>query len=245
MPLRAILFDLDGTLRHSVPEGFQTFTAILRDLGLLLDPETLRAGELWTHYYWSIAPEMVQDLEELGADTPAFWARYARRQIEVLGHGERAEHLADEVNRLMRERYKPIDCVPEDVRPTLAGLRARGLRLALVSNRGEPLAPVAEALGLADLFELAVSAGEVGAWKPAPEIFLAALARIGVAPEEAAYVGDNFHADVEGARNAGLTPVLIDPRCLYAAPGCAVIAAIGELPDALNLSPLPTIAARN
>lgn len=241
MPLRAILFDLDGTLRHSVPNGFETFIEILTDLGYPLDAEQRRVGERWTHFYWSIAPEMVQDLEELGADTPAFWARYARRQIEALGHGERAEHLADEVNRLMGERYKPIDVIPEDVRPTLIGLRARGLRLGLVSNRGEPLAPVAEALGLADLFDLALSAGETGLWKPEPEIFLTALARIGVAPEEAAYVGDNFHADVEGARNAGLTPVLIDPRSLYAEPGCAVIAAIGELPAALNLSPLTTV----
>ncbi len=241
MPLRAILFDLDGTLRHSVPNGFETFIEILTDLGYPLDAEQRRVGERWTHFYWSIAPEMVQDLEELGADTPAFWARYARRQIEALGHGERAEHLADEVNRLMGERYKPIDVIPEDVRPTLIGLRARGLRLGLVSNRGEPLAPVAEALGLADLFDLALSAGETGLWKPEPEIFLTALARIGVAPEEAAYVGDNFHADVEGARNAGLTPVLIDPRSLYAEPGCAVIAAIGELPAALNLSPLTAV----
>ncbi len=236
MALRAILFDLDGTLRHSVPNGFNTFTAILHDLGWPLDAECLRAGERWTHFYWSIAPEMIQDLEELGADTPAFWSRYARRQIEVLGLGEHSEQLVDEVNRLMGERYKPVDRVPDDVRPTLLGLRARGLKLALVSNRSEPLAPVAEALGLADLFELTVSAGELGSWKPAPEIFWMALERIGVAPEEAVYVGDNYHADVEGARNAGLTPVLIDPRGLFGEPGCAVIATIGALPEALSLA---------
>lgn len=233
MPLRAILFDLDGTLRHSVPNGYDTFLDILTDLGHTLDDEQRRKGERWTHFYWSIAPEMVQDLEELGADTPAFWSRYARRQVEVLGVGDDPERLGAEVNRLMAERYRPTDCIPDDVRPTLSELRARGLRLGLVSNRGEPLAPVAEALGLADLLDLSLSAGETGLWKPEPEIFLTALARLGVAAADAVYVGDNLHADVEGSRNAGLTPVLIDPRGLYGDPGCPVITTIGQLPGVL------------
>ncbi len=233
MPLRAILFDLDGTLRHSVPDGFSTFIEILTDLGHPLDAEQRRAGERWTHFYWSIAPEMVADLEELGADTPAFWSRYARRQIEALGVGADPESLAADVNRLMAERYRPIDCIPDDVRPTLTDLRARGLRLGLVSNRGEPLAPVAEALGLADLLDLSLSAGETGLWKPEPEIFRIALSRLGVDAADAVYVGDNIHADVEGSRNAGLTPILIDPRGLYPEPDCPVITTIGQLPVAL------------
>lgn len=235
MPPRAILFDLDGTLRHSVPSGFQTFTAILHDLGWPLEAEALRIGERWTHFYWSIAPEMIQDLDELGADTPAFWARYAQRQIDALGLGAQSSELAADVTRLMAERYRPSDCVPDDVRPTLLELRGRGLKVALVSNRGEVLAPVAEALGLADLFDLTLSAGEAGYWKPAPEIFRIALERLSVAPGEAIYVGDNFHADVEGARNAGLTPILIDPSGLFPEPGCTVITAVGQLPAILGL----------
>jgi HAD superfamily hydrolase (TIGR01509 family) len=243
MPLRAILFDLDGTLRHSVPSGFETFISILHELGYTLDAEQLRAGERWTHYYWSIAPELVQDSQEFGVDKPAFWARYAERQIEALRLGGCPTELAARVSELMTTRYNPVDVVPDDVRPTLLALRARGLKLALVSNRTEPLAPVAEALGLLDLFEFALSAGEVGFWKPAPEIFLHSLKRLGVDPADAVYVGDNYHADVEGARNAGLVPILIDPRRLFIDPCCPAIAAIADLPAALGLSPA-TIAER-
>jgi len=48
-------------------------------------------------------------------------------------------------------------------------------------------------------------------------------------------VGDNFHADVEGAHNAGLIPILIDPTGLYPEPGCTVITAVGQLPAILGL----------
>lgn len=235
MSVRAILFDLDGTLRHSVPSGYDTFLDILTDLGYRLDDEQRREGERWTHFYWSVAPEMIKDIDELGADNPAFWARYAQRQIEALRIGNCPTELAEKVNVLMTARYKPVDTIPDDVRPTLLELRARGIKLALVSNRSEVLAPVAEALGLLDLFDLTLSAGEAGCWKPAPGIFLHALKVLGVAPEDAVYVGDNFHADVEGARNAGLTPILIDPRRLYSDPRCPTIGTIAGLPTALGL----------
>ncbi len=51
----------------------------------------------------------------------------------------------------------------------------------------------------------------VGFEKPDPRIFEHALAAIGAAPERAAHVGDLYHADVTGARAAGVHPVLLDP----------------------------------
>ena len=95
MSVRAILFDLDGTLRHSVPSGYDTFLDILTDLGYRLDDEQRREGERWTHFYWSVAPEMIKDIDELGADNPAFWARYAQRQIEALRIGNCPTELAE------------------------------------------------------------------------------------------------------------------------------------------------------
>ena len=51
---------------------------------------------------------------------------------------------------------------------------------------------------------------DVGAEKPHPPIFLAALQRAGCAPDEALHVGDQYHSDVVGARNVGITPLLLD-----------------------------------
>lgn len=226
-----VLFDLDGTLRHSVPEGYDTFVTAMAANGTPLTVAQQAEGERWAHYYWAVAPELPADLSELGADTPAFWIRYTQRQITAFGWDGQAAptHLADRISDYMRTHYQPVNHIPADIRPTLEALRARGLKLGLVSNRSEVLAPVAQALGLADLFDLTLSAGEAQAWKPAPEIFHLACQRLAVEPEQAIYVGDNYYADIEGARGAGLGQVLIDPRGLYPEPGCARIAAIGDL----------------
>ena len=229
-PVQAVLFDLDGTLRHNEPTGFETFIAYLTELGCALTPAQTAHAERWTHYYWSIAPELQADIEELGADTPEFWRRHAERQVAAFNlTDQHSQALAEQVNQLFIERYRPVNRVDADVRPTLACLRAAGYTVGLVSNRSTPLGPVAAEIGLADLFHFTLAAGEIGWFKPAPQIFLKAAELAGCAPNAAGYVGDNYYADIEGARGAGLHPVLIDPRGLFPDPGCPVIHTIGEL----------------
>jgi HAD superfamily hydrolase (TIGR01509 family) len=77
-----------------------------------------------------------------------------------------------------------------DTLPVLRGLRAAGIGVAMVSNIGFDLRPMAAALGLADLVDTYALSYEVGACKPAPDIFRAALADLGVAPRDALMVGD-------------------------------------------------------
>jgi len=228
-PLRAVLFDLDGTLRHNEPEGYATFTGFLEELGYPLTTERRAHGERWTHYYWSIAPELKEDIETFGADTPEFWKRYSERQILALELGGDASALAAQINRMFTDRYHPVNHVPADVRPTLSRVRAAGYTVGLVSNRTGALDDLVAELGLAGLFDFTLSAGQAGAWKPAPEIFQKAVALANCAPAEAVYVGDNYYADIEGARGAGLHPVLYDPRGLFPEPGCPVIHTIDEL----------------
>src|SRR5688572_29809223 len=72
MPLdiTTVLFDLDGTLRHNHPNGYDIFIGFLQELGFALTPEQIHAGHRWTHYYWSIAPEMHADMREYGGEGP-------------------------------------------------------------------------------------------------------------------------------------------------------------------------------
>ena len=66
-------------------------------------------------------------------------------------------------------------------------------------------------LVLAQLLEIpVVFSSEVGCDKPDPDIFLAALKKAQVKPEEAVYVGDQYDLDVVGARGVGMKAVLID-----------------------------------
>lgn len=96
-----------------------------------------------------------------------------------------------------------------EVLATLALLRARGLRLVVVSNWDVSLAPILEALGLAGLLDAVVTSAGVGAAKPAPEVFHAALALLDIPAREALHVGDDPRLDVAGALAAGVQPVLL------------------------------------
>jgi putative hydrolase of the HAD superfamily len=142
----------------------------------------------------------------------------------------------------LARRYPPVDLLLEalmvslrffaypDSAPALEALRVAGIRTAVVSNWDWSLHERLAETGLAELVDGAVASAEIGSAKPDGAVFRAALDLVGAAPEHAWHVGDTPEADVEGARAAGLRPVLIarDGR-VPAAPGVPVIASLAEL----------------
>jgi putative hydrolase of the HAD superfamily len=103
-------------------------------------------------------------------------------------------------------RFRPFPEVPD----VLKELRAAGLRLVVVSNWDVSLHEALAATGLAPLVDGAISSAEAGAAKPATPIFARALALAGagIGPAAAVHVGDEA-VDVDGARAAGIAPVLV------------------------------------
>ena len=92
----------------------------------------------------------------------------------------------------------------------LEAIRARGLKLALVSNTASPewlLRPVLERQGLVERVDAIVLSSEVGKRKPHPAMFERALDEVGAGPDEAMFVGDRLDTDVLGASRAGMTTV--------------------------------------
>ncbi|MEA2422518.1 MAG: hypothetical protein QOF55_1617, partial [Thermoleophilaceae bacterium] len=87
-----------------------------------------------------------------------------------------------------------------DAAPALAELRSRELRLVVASNWDCSLPQVLEDAGLRALVDGVVSSASVGADKPAPPVFEAALALAGCGPEYAVHVGDSVESDVVGAQ---------------------------------------------
>jgi FMN phosphatase YigB (HAD superfamily) len=233
--IEAVLFDLDGTLRHNQPNGYSTLIEYLAELGYPLPDDIVRAGHRWTHRYWSISPDLKEDLEEFAGENRGFWARHTQRQLQALGLGLNGDlpALAEQISAMFRERYQPRHHIPDEVRPTLRGLRQAGYTLGLVSNRTDPLEALVVELGLAGEFDFTLSAGEAQSWKPDAGIFRAALQLAGCLPAAAAYVGDNYYADVLGAREAGLCPILIDPHGVFPDPGCTVIHNLAQLQQAI------------
>jgi len=90
--------------------------------------------------------------------------------------------------------------------------RARGLRLAVVSNMDARLPRILAALGVAPLFDTLVLPSTCGFAKPDARIFRAALAALGVPAEAALYLGDREPDCVAAARAAGLHALRLAPR---------------------------------
>jgi putative hydrolase of the HAD superfamily len=119
----------------------------------------------------------------------------------------------------------------DDVPPALRELRASGVRLAVVSNWDCSLPEWLERADLTPLFDAVVSSAALGAAKPSPAPFEAALDLVGVEPARAVHVGDSIENDVQGARAAGVRPVLIARKGSAHAAGVETIRSLGELPS--------------
>lgn len=96
----------------------------------------------------------------------------------------------------------------DDAVPFLENLRARGIKIAIVSNCTENTRPMLVALGVDALADALVLSCEVGAAKPAAEIFRHALDQLGVAAEAAVFVDDQA-GFCEGSVAAGIDAVQI------------------------------------
>ncbi len=173
---------------------------------------------------------MAVDISAKKEEKQEFWRKYSHRRLVALGLSTTvAESLAPQVCQYMEESYRPENVVPAELPGVLSMLREAGYRLGVVSNRDHPFWELLQEIGLCPFFDFSLAGGEVKSWKPAPGIFHAALERADSTAAQTLYVGDNYFADVVGARRAGLRPVLYDPDRLFHEPGCPVIASFDEL----------------
>ena len=122
----------------------------------------------------------------------------------------------------------------------LAWCRRAGLACAIVTNGSSAMQRAKlEALALTDLVDLAVVSGEEGIAKPETELFHRVAARLGARPEACAFVGDNPHNDVAGARRAGMVAVWFQRELPWppeVTPASLTIAKLSALPQALGYS---------
>jgi HAD superfamily hydrolase (TIGR01509 family) len=124
-------------------------------------------------------------------------------------------------------------------RPVLKALSQRR-RLGVVSNFYGNLEAVCESSGLAPLFSVMADSQRIGAEKPDPAIFHAALGTLGGTPETSLFVGDSLRRDCEGAHRAGIGFIWIAPEDVQAAEAQRagpprVLAALTRLPDLLAI----------
>jgi len=119
-------------------------------------------------------------------------------------------------------------------REAVEELRRRGLRIGVVSNAEGTVARNLDDAGFAGAFETVVDSHLVGVEKPDPAIFGIALERMSLRADRAVFVGDLPEVDVNGARAAGIAPILLDRHDLYPDARSHRIRSLCELPDLLG-----------
>ncbi len=227
---KAVLFDLDGTLRHTVPLAADVFNERVAALGMTLDEDTIREVARWEHYYWANSDELHSDTAEFSGNEDGFWQNYTRRRLHALGADPaQIEEWILPIRKYMRENYKSGHWVPPEVYEILPALRAANLKLGVLSNRRSVFVDLMRELKLSDYFDVIKAAGEIGYWKPDPRIFAPLLESCELTPDEAVYIGDNYYADIVGARAAGIKAILYDPRGIFPEPDCTRITSFHEL----------------
>jgi putative hydrolase of the HAD superfamily len=227
--LRAVLFDLDGTLMNHEAARTAGLQAHLSGWlpGLDVD-EFSRLDEEW------------QRLEALHYDEytrgECTFAEQRRRRVQgmraALEREPAGELTADAWFGSYLRHYRAAWSAFDDVLPALSALTAAHppVALGVVTNgEGEPQRAKLAAIGLGERFRVVVASGEEGVAKPEPTIFALACERLGVAQEQTAHVGDRLDLDAEAAVAAGLHGVWLDR--LGAAPNPAGVVRIQTLHD--------------
>lgn len=197
MDIKAVAFDLDGTLydRYST----------LRSIAYLLHrelrdwfPRDLSAKELgrqlvkvdYRYNYFGGWTAVAQRLKDAGVLLPQVDNR--------LLDGE----VASRIGRAAVPYPFTLDM--------LASLRSKGFQLGLLTNGNSRLQRAKlRCLGLENAFDCVLVSSEVGADKPDPRIFRLCAQAMDLEPGQMAYVGDNPMADVQGAYNAGCIPIWV------------------------------------
>ena len=182
--IEAVVFDLDGVLPHSEEVWDDVRERYVRERGGRYDAEVQRAM--------------------MGMSSTE-WSRYLH---EEAGVPDEPTAINDEVVRRMLESYRAqlplVDGAVEAVRRV-----ADRYPLGLASSSNRILIDaVLDAAGIASLFAATVSSEEVAHGKPAPDVYLEAARRLGVAPARCAAVEDS-HGGIRSAKAAAMRVIAI------------------------------------
>jgi putative hydrolase of the HAD superfamily len=227
--LAAVLFDVDFTLAKPGPDlGPEGYERMAARYGFSVDPARYDEARLAAFETLERHPELEHDEE--------MWVLFTERIIRGMGGDDaRAYQCAVEMTRAWEHAHN-FDLY-EDVLPTLADLRGRGLLIGLVSNTARDLEAFVRHHGL-DV-DAAISSRAHGKVKPHESIFRAMLERLAVDAAAAAMVGDTVEDDIDGARALGMRAFLVDREGRY--PGADDrLTDLRQLPAALGLSSAPS-----
>jgi len=191
----AVIFDLFGTLADnpSAEESDRAYRAVANALALPHDA----FREAWRT---SMSERDIGTFGGVEGDLRDVCRRLGQSPLPARIEAATRLRLA-----LYRRYLAPRDGAVE----TLRQLRARGLRIGLISNCANEIPRLWSEADLAPLIDCAVFSSEAGMEKPDERIYRMTCDRLGVQPERCLYAGDGSSFELSGAQRVGMTAVLI------------------------------------
>lgn len=203
-----LLFDFGGTLDADGIAWKERMHALYGAEGLAMKVEAFAPA------FFAADDPLVGGLP-VDADLPATVASLARNlEAELARRGQPTASARGQ--RVAKRFLAEAEAAFGRNRPLLEAL-ARRYRLGIVSNFYGNLEAVCRGAGLAPCFAVMVDSQRVGAEKPDPAIFRAALEPLGARPETTLFIGDLLKRDREGARRMGMDFLWIAPPEVAAA----------------------------
>jgi putative hydrolase of the HAD superfamily len=228
--IRAILFDMGGTLDGDGLHWQDRFLSLYKTFGVELPRETIRgafdAAERRSALDETIASSNFAPMIEL----------YVKWQLEYLGltDGDLAQNLAAGF-------IAPVRKVAAENTQLLASLAERGFELGVVSNGCGNVDKLCEDFGYAPFLSLIVDSRRVGLFKPDPAIFRHAAEKLGGDPGTILMVGDSFERDVRPANQIGMKTAWLEGVAPRECPDPSLVdlhlRRLADLPAALAATP--------
>jgi len=208
MKIKAVLFDLYGTLAGFEPPRFLIQSQVVKKYNLFLTQQGVSKGYFLADKFMAEqnAVKPVRSMNQIEKEN--FFARYEQLVLS----GDALDVNLDLCKKIFKElqqvSYSMV--LYPDVIDSLIKLKSLNFKLGLISNMDKLGSELLNEFKLSEYMDICVTSKEANVEKPDPQIFNLALSKLNIKPEEAIYVGDQILSDVEGASNSGMTPVLMD-----------------------------------
>jgi FMN phosphatase YigB (HAD superfamily) len=203
MPVRAVLFDLGGTLVGNNLSICETFHKILESAGISISIQQVE--EAFTRVEEGEGAIFHQLLGKIPpAELYSLWDSMVLRALGIEDDGT----LASTIDSHWIAVSSPF--VYSDVVPFLGFLKERGIKTGIISNGyREEIQRILEIVGLDPEFDVIVGGDTIKRVKPDHCVFQYAVETLGIQPGEALYVGNIVEKDYTAAEKAGLIPFLV------------------------------------
>ncbi|MDA1127881.1 MAG: HAD family hydrolase [Chloroflexi bacterium] len=206
--IKAVSFDFYNTLVRFWPPLEEIQQAACHELGLTVREKAITHGYAVADLLFNRENEERSLSSRSDEERLEFFGRYEQLILETAGIPVSID-LAQRVWKMAMS--VPKDFMPfDDTVPALEQLRESGYKVGVITNLRRDLSQLCERVGLSPYLDFMVGSEEVGIEKPHPPIFIAALEKVGAAPQEVVHVGDQIRSDVMGAQGVGMHAVLID-----------------------------------